>query len=332
MGRKQRLCVCYCALALLVAVPSLAFGQSTGKVPRIGLLAWSSCEGDIPGGGEFDPFASALRKLGYKPGETITLECRSAERHHDHLAVAAAELVRNGVDVIVSNSEPAGRAAHKATETIPIVTIVSGDPVAAGLARSLAKPGGNVTGASYYATELTAKRLEFLKELLPKMTTVDVLSNPDVAYLPFEKDTEEAAGRLGFALKIHQVSQPDELESAFSKMQAENAQAVFVLPDLMFAWEGDRIAALALKYRVPSMAWGTWFTEVGCLMSYSARYDQMQQRLAFYVDRILKGAKAGDLPFEQPATFDLSINLKTAQALGVQVPETLLLRADKVIE
>ena len=329
MGWKQLYIL---ALVLVTTLMDRAAGQSAGTIPRIGLLAWSSCEGDIPGGGEFDPFVRGLIDLGYKPSETIRLECRSAERRHDHLAAAAAELARIPVDVIVSSSEPAGRAAHKVTETIPIVTIVSGDPVAAGLARSLAKPGGNVTGVSYYATELTAKRLEFLKELMPAITTVDVLSNPDVAYLPFEKDAKEAASRLGVTLRIRQVSQPDELEGAFSTMQAENAQAVFVLPDLMFAWEGDRIAALALKYRVPSMAWGTWFTEVGCLMSYSARYGQMEQRLAFYVDRILKGANPGDLPIEQPTTFDLSINLKTAKALGIEVPEALLLRADKVFE
>ncbi|HTO65718.1 MAG TPA: ABC transporter substrate-binding protein [Bradyrhizobium sp.] len=329
MWQKQ---ICILALVLVTILADRAAGQSAGQAPRIGLLAWSSCEGDVPGGGEFDPFVRGLVELGYKPGESIIIECRSAGRRYDHLAVAAAELVQIPVDVIVSSSEPAGRSAHRVTDKVPIVTIVSGDPVAAGLAQSLAKPGGNVTGASYYATELTAKRLEFLQELLPGITTVDVLSNPDVAYLPFENDAKQAAGRLGITLRIRLVRKPEELDNAFSTMELARAQAVFVLPDLMFAWEGERIAALALKYRVPSMAWGTWFTEVGCLMSYSARYDEMQQRLAFYVDRILKGAKPGDLPIEQPTTFDLSINLKTAKALGVQVPETLLLRADKIVE
>ena len=204
--------------------------------------------------------------------------------------------------------------------------------MAAGLARSIAKPGGNLTGVSYYATELTAKRLELLKEMIPGIAAVDVLANPVVSYLPFEEDTKKAAGRLGVALRIHPVSELAELASAFTEMTAKNAQAVFVLPDLMFANEARRIAALALEHRLPTMAWGTWFTPAGCLMAYSARYDVLAHRLASYVDRILKGAKPGDLPIEQPMTFQLSINLKTAEALGLEVPQTLLMRADKLIE
>ncbi len=300
-------------------------------MPRIGVLSWSSCEKDwlvdISG-----PFLRGLGEFGYKPGETFTIECRSAGKRYDGLVTAAANLARLPVDVIVTQSEPAGRAAHEATTTIPIVTIISGDPVGGGLARSLAKPGGNLTGVSYYATELTAKRLELLKEMLPEVTTVGVLANPNVSYLPFEEDTKRAAGRLGITARVHQVSEPADLKSAFSQMKAEGAQAVFVLPDLMLAGEASRIAALALEHRLPTMAWGGWFTQLGCLMAYSSDYGAMSHRLAFYVDRILKGAKPGDLPIEQAATFRLSINLKTAAALGVEVPQSILMLADKVIE
>ena len=320
----------YLACALVMTLPALAAAQSPPtQTPRIGFLAWSTCEWALRAG---SPFLRGLRDLGYKPGETVTIECRSAGGHDDGLAVAAAELVALGVDVIVSMSEPAARAAHKATDTIPIVSIISGDPVAGGLARSLAKPGGNLTGISYYATELTGKRLDLLKKAVPELTTVDVLANPVVSYFPFEEDTKRAAGRLGVAVRIHHVSEPADLASAFSAMKANNAQAVFVLPDMMLANEASRIAALALEHRLPTMAWGYWYTNAGCLMAYSAWYPDLAHRLAFYVDRILKGAKPGDLPIEQPTTFRLSINLKTAKALGLELPETLLLQADDFIE
>jgi putative ABC transport system substrate-binding protein len=204
--------------------------------------------------------------------------------------------------------------------------------VGAGLAHSLAEPGGNTTGVSYYATELTAKRLEFLREAMPELTTVDVLANPYSSYLPFEKDTKRAGGRLGVEVRIHQINEPVDLASAFSTMKANNAQAVFVLPDFMLSYQAARIATLALEHRLPSMAWGTWFTKAGCLMPYSAKYGDLIYRLAYYVDRRLKGAKPGSLPIEQPMTFDLSINLKPANALGLKMPQTLLLRADEIIE
>ena len=334
MEWKQSFRVFWWALALLVTLPHLALGQSAGKIPRIGLLTWSSCEGppSVPGLGEFEPFVRALGDLGYKPGETVTIECRAGGRRYDGLATAAAELARIPVDIIVGSSEPAGHAAHKATDAIPIVTILSGDPVASGLARTIAKPGGNVTGVSYYATELTAKRLELLKEMLPEVATIDVLANPDVAYLPFEEDAKRAAAQIGVTVRIHHARELAEIKTAFFEMQAVSAQAVFVLPDVVLAWEAERIAALALEQRLPTMAWGSWYAEVGCLMAYSAQYEQMDYRLASYVDRILKGANAGDLPIEQPTTFELWINLKTAKALGIDVPQALLLRADKVIE
>ena len=311
-------------LLILFSIPAATAQLPPTQTPRIGLLVWSSCEQTS--------FLRGLHDLGYRPGENITIECRTAGGHYGGVAAAAAELVGLGVDVIVTMSQPEANAAQNATKRIPIVAILSGDPVAAGLARSLAEPGGNLTGVSYYATELTGKRLELLMKAIPKLTTVDVLANPALSYLPFDEDTKRAAGRLGVAVRIHQVSEPADIARAFSAMKANNAQAVFVLPDLMLAREASRIAALALEHRLPTMAWGSWYTKAGCLMAYSAPYGDLAHRLAFYVDRILKGAKPGDLPIEQPTTFNLSINLKTAKGLGLELPRTLLLRADEIIE
>jgi putative ABC transport system substrate-binding protein len=260
------------------------------------------------------------------------VECRSANNSLEGLATASAELVELRVDVIVSTSEPAARAIYGATKTIPIVSVFSGDPISAGMARSLAQPGGNATGVSYYATELTGKRLDLLKKAVPKLTTVDVLSNPDVSYFPFEEDTKRAAGLLGIAVRVHHVREPTDIDNAFATMKAETAQAVFVLPDLMLAGEGVRIAALALEGRLPTMTWGYWYAKQGCLLAYSARYNDLQYRLGYYIDRILKGANPGDIPIEQPTQYSLSVNLKTANTLGLKLPQTLLLQADNFIE
>jgi putative tryptophan/tyrosine transport system substrate-binding protein len=315
----------YVLPALLFIHSGSASGQSSSShVPVIGILAWSDCSDA--------PFERGLRDLGYKPGETIKIECRIAGGAYAGLLAAAQELVRLPVDVIMTGSHPSGRIAHEATDTIPIVSIVSGDPVASGLARSIAKPGGNFTGVSYYATELTAKRLELLKELIPGITKIGVLANPDLSYLPFEDDTKRAAAQFGIVQIVHHVSEPSDLKAAFAAMEAEGAEAVFVLPDVMFAHNAAQIATLALEHHLPLMAWGSWFTEVGGVMAYSADYDQMNYRLASYVDRILRGAKPGDLPIEQPTTFHLSVNLKTARLLELEVPESLLLLADKVFE
>jgi ABC-type uncharacterized transport system substrate-binding protein len=320
---------CGIACALVLAFPVLALAQqSNSHVPLIGVLQWWPC-GPID---ENSPFINGLRDLGYKPGENVKFECRSAGGQGDQLPVAAAELAGLEVDVIVSFSEPAARAAYKATDKIPIVSIFSGDPVASDMARSLSQPGGNVTGVSYYATELTGKRLDLLHQAMPELTTVEVLANPAVSYFPFEEDTKRAADKLGLAVRIHNISKPSDLDSAFSTMRDNNAQAVFVLPDLMLAGEASRIATLALERKLPTMAWGHWYVNDGCLMAYSTWYPDHNYRLASYVDRILKGAKPGDLPIEQPTKYILSINLKTAAALGLELPQTLLLSADNFIE
>ncbi|CAN7675142.1 ABC transporter substrate-binding protein [Phyllobacterium sp. LjRoot231] len=330
-GWSRRLCLDLVgASSVLVWV----FGVSqpfAAETPRIGILTYGSCD-PVVYRSEFSSFLSGLEELGYKEGETVSIECRSADRQYDKLRNAADELVRIPVDVIVTGSQPSGRAAQEATHQIPIVSVVSGDPISAGFARSLAKPGGNFTGVSYYATELTAKRMELLKEAIPGIARVGVLVNPDLSYLPFEADARRAAGRLNIAIAVYQARQPADLDRAFSEMKRDGVQAVFVLPDVMFAYEAERIAALAIENRLPEMAWGVWFAQAGSLMAYSADYDEMNRRLAFYVDRILKGAKPGDLPMEQPTTFRLTVNLKTAKTLGLELPPTILTLADEVIE
>ncbi|MGO7861457.1 ABC transporter substrate-binding protein [Rhizobium ruizarguesonis] len=321
------------AVALAMSFPAIAAAQQTSaETPRIGLLAWWPC--GMPYASEtseFGMFMQGLHDLGYTLHE-LSFECRSASKQDSRLAAAAKDLVQLPVDVIVTSSQPAAHAAKGATDAIPIVTIISGDPVAAGLARSLAKPGGNLTGVTYYATELAAKRLQLLMEAIPGLATVGVLANPGVSYLPFERDTKQAARHLGVALSLQQVSEPGELDAAFSRMKADGAQAALVLPDLMLADQSKRIAALAIEHHLPIMAWGSWYVADGCLMAYSADYGVMQHRLAYYVDRILKGTKPGELPIEQPTKFDLSVNLKTADALGIELPQTVLLMADEVIE
>jgi putative ABC transport system substrate-binding protein len=273
-----------------------------------------------------------LAELGYIPGQTLTMVCSSAEQSYDRLPSAASELVRLPVDIIVALSHPAARAARLATDTVPIVMIASGDPVAAGLVKSLARPGGNVTGLTYYATELTEKRLELLREMVPSAAVIGVLANPAVAYLPFEDDTKRAAAALRVRVAIHPVSATTDLESAFMVMVTEGVDAVFILPDLMLGSEAGQIAELALRHHLPTMAWGGWFTKAGGLMAYSANYGNMSRTLAIYIDKILKGARPGDIPVDQPTRFVLSINLKTAKALDINVPRDLAALAEELIE
>lgn len=237
-----------------------------------------------------------------------------------------------GVDVIAALNHPAAGAAREATSRVPIVMVASGDPVAAGLVTSLGRPGGNVTGLTYYATELTAKRLELLKEAVAGLTKVGVLHNPALASLPFLDDTRAAARSFGFELRVAAVSERDDLPRAFQTFAQGGVEAVFVLPDLLLSAEARQIAELALRQRLPTMSWGSWFADAGCLISYSGDYRNMFKRAAVFTDRILKGEKPADLPIEQPTKFELVINTKTAKALGLTIPQSLLLRADRVIE
>ena len=313
------------ALLLTFSLGGSAPAQPSSKVPHVGWLDfWPYCDASS--------LESGLRDLGYVPGTSVIIDCRSADRRYERLPTAAAELVKGNVDVIVAPNHPTAQAAHDATQTIPIIMIASGDPVASGLVKSLGHPGGNVTGLTYYATELTAKRLELLREAVPNLTRIGVLANPVVAYLPFENDTLRAAAALGLGVVIHHVSEPADIDSAIEKMIGEGVGAVFVLPDLMLADQAERIGRVALLHRLPSMAWGSWFTKAGCLMAYSAEYPNMTRSLADFVDKILKGAKPGDLPIDQPYLFRLSINPNTSRALGITLSPSFVDRVDDEIE
>jgi ABC-type uncharacterized transport system substrate-binding protein len=321
------------AFTMMVAVAVLAAplaleAQPGGKAPRIGLLAWERCPSPD------SPFGVALRELGYTWGQTIHVLCRSAEEDYGKLPVAAAGLAAQSVQVMVAFSHITAYAARRATQSIPIVMIASGDPVRSGLVVSLARPGGNVTGLNYYGTELVEKRLQLLKEMVPHVTRVAVLGNPesDHVFGLYRQDAERAALALGLQLVSVDANHPRDLDRSFDAIVQAGAQGLLVLTDPMFRGQAQRIADLAAKHRVPAMYWGPWFMDAGGLAAYSADYDYMLRRTAYYVDRILKGARPADFPVEQPTKFEFVINLKTARALGWTIPPSLLTRADRVIE
>ena len=317
------------ALLLLIA-PLTAEPQQMAKVPRIGIL-WPYSRAIA------SPFADAFRQglhgLGYVEGQTIALEERWAEGRIDRLASLAAELVRLNVDILVTSSTPAARAAQQATKTIPIVMTLVSDPLESGLVASLARPGGNVTGLSLMHPELSRKRLELLKQVIPKVSRVAVLSNlSNPTIPPLVRETEAAARAFGVQLQVVEVRDPIELDSAFSAMTRERAGGLVVMPDLVFQDQRTRIVDLAAKSRLPAIYPWSEPVAAGGLMAYGATVPDIFRRAAVYVDKILKGAKPADLPIEQPSKFEFIINLKTAKALGLRIPPGVLARADRVIE
>ena len=302
-----------------------------GKVPRIGYLRVTSASDRPP---LLDAFRQALRELRWIEGQNVVIDYRFAEGRLDRLPDLAAELVRLKVDVIVSLGTQGVTAARNATDTIPIVMIGVRDPIAIGLIASLAHPGGNVTGVSGYAgLEIVAKQLELLKETVPEIRRVAVLSNPTNAYHQLAiKELNVAAGSLGVQLQLLEARGPNEFDGAFAAMAKERAGALLVLSDIMFNGHGTRLADLAASRRLPTANAVRESVEAGGLMSYGPSFLDSYRRSAAYVDKILKGDKPADLPVEQPTKFELVINLKTAKAIGVTVPPTLLARADEVIE
>src|SRR5438552_1001130 len=314
----------------LLAAPLAAEAQQTGKVYRIGFL------GPGPERIYTDPLPSlraGLRELGYVEGKNIVFEYRFAEDKYERLPGLAAELVRDKVDVIVVHATPGTRAVKQATRTIPIVMVSVGDPVGTGLVASLARPGSNVTGVSNIDVGLAAKRLQLLKEVLPKLSLVAVLRNPTnpVGELQF-RETQAAARSLGIEIQLVDVRDPKELESAFSVMAKARAGAFTVMADLLFLSQQQQIATLATKRRLPSVFARGENVAAGGLMSYGPTLADQFRQAATYVDKILKGAKPGDLPVEEPTRMYLVINLKTAKALGLTIPHSVLLRADQIIE
>jgi putative ABC transport system substrate-binding protein len=278
-------------------------------------------------------FQQQLRELGYVEGRNVAFEARFASKKPEQLPALAKELVRLNVAVIVTGGTAAALEAKRATNTIPIVMATGSDHVSLGLVVSLARPGRNITGLSSISTELTAKRLDLLREVLPKMTRLAVLWHSDnIGSAPAIRDLETAARSSRVALQNLGVSTAGELADAFSAATREHADAIFVVAGpFTFPWR-QTIADLALKHRLPSMHGPVEYVEAGGLISYAPSYSALFRRAAVYVDKILKGAKPGDLPIEQPTKFELAINLKTAKALGLTIPKSLLLRADQVIE
>ena len=309
----------------LLAVPLAAEAQQPrGKSARIGLL------GDVPPFLD-EAFRQGLRELGYIEGQNIVIEHRSPEWKYERLPGLAADLVRLKVDVIVAASPAATKAAKHATSTIPIVFTVSGDPVAEGFVASLARPGGNITGLATISPDLVGKQLEMLKGIAPMVSRVAVLQNPNT-HRGVLRQAEGSARGLGVQLHILEARTPSEIETAFATMSSQRMEGILVLRDAVFRAQRTQITALAAKNRLPAVYGLREEAEAGGLIAYGASVPQLYRRAAAYVDKILKGAKPGDLPIEQPTKFELVINLKTAKALGLTIPQSLLQRADQVIE
>ena len=319
------------ALALgVLSAPLPADGQQPGKVPRIGYLSATS---PTVATNVLNAFRQGLRDLGYVEGENIAIEYRWAEGKLERLPALAAELVRLKVDLILAWTTAPALAAKDATRTIPIVIGYVADPVERGLIASLARPGGNVTGLSWGGIELSGKQLELLKDAVPKLSRVAILINPASQFHKAVVKEIETAGRaLGVKLQPLEVRAPDEFDSAFKAMTRERAGALLVPGDSMFLLHRTRLAELAAKSRLPAMHGLREHVEAGGLMSYAPSLSDTSRRGATFVDKILKGAKPADLPVEQPTRFELVINLKTAKALGLTIPPSVLIRADHVIQ
>jgi putative ABC transport system substrate-binding protein len=322
----------------VLAAPLAAEGQRAAKVPRIGFLGLNLA----PNPDLHEAFRQGLCDLGYVEDRNVVIEYRDAEGKLERLPALAAELVALKVDVIVAGGgTPGALAAAQATRTIPIVFTSAGDPVTSGLVTSLARPGGNVTGLSVLGPDLLGKRLEHLKQAVPGVSRVAVLWQPGLfgrhtAGERTEKDmlkrAEAAARAQGVRLQFVEARGPDDFDRAFSEMARARAGALTVLLSIMFLDERRRLVDLAAKNRLPAVYSLREFVDAGGLMSYAPNVADMFRRAATYVDKILKGAKPADLPVEQPTKFELVVNLKTAKALGLTIPQSLLLRADHIIE
>jgi len=314
----------------LLAAPRGAEAQEAGKPSRVVRVAFTRGTGEYL----FDAFREELRRLGYTEGRNLIIESRWAEGQADRLVKIVAEIVQSRPDVIVVASPQAVLATKQATATIPIVFTAIINPVGAGFVASLARPGGNVTGISWDATpELAGKQVELLRELAPRASRVAVLWNPDTAgSAAFVQYTSGAAQALGLVLQSFEVRAPEEFRAAFGTMVKERVGGLIVLGSAFTYNHREQLARLAAQHRVPAIYGNRDSVVAGGLVSYGASLFDQWRRAAAYVDKILKGAKPADLPVEQPTTFELVINLKTAKALGLTIPPSLLLRADQVIE
>jgi putative tryptophan/tyrosine transport system substrate-binding protein len=314
--------------ALLFALGFPAHAQQPVKVPKLGCYML----GAAGLGTREEAFRQGLRDLGYVEGQNIFIEWRFAAGQADQAKTIVDELVRLNVDIIVTDGNRSTSDAKNATTTIPIVMAVSGDPLGAGLVKTLARPGGNITGLTLLSPELSGKRLELLKETMPKISRVAVLFNPsNPAAILYLNEVEVAAKSFGLQLQTLKASRPTDLASALSGAVTGRAHALITLPDAMFFSSRVQVTNFAAQNRVPAMFPESEFVNDGGLMSYGPNLPDLFRRAATYVDKILKGAKAADLPVEQPTKFEFVINLKTAKQIGLTIPPNVLARADKVI-
>jgi putative ABC transport system substrate-binding protein len=312
----------------LLAAPRGAAAQSA-KAPRVGLLGLGAAESSPL----FEALRQGLRERGWVEGQNIAFEDRTTVNYYSRLPDVAAELVRLKVDVIVTWGTTAALAARKATRTIPIVTTTGTDPVETGLAASLARPGGNVTGLTSSGRELIGKRIELLKETLPGLSRIAWLWNPESRTQPLSlRDAEAAARSLGLQVRPAEVRRPEDLEKAFARIAHERPEALALAASNMLRAHRARIVELAARHRLPATFSERSYVEAGGLMSYGPDEKAIFRQLATYVDKILKGVKPGDLPIEQPTKFELVINLKTVKALGLTIPPSVLARADELIQ
>jgi putative tryptophan/tyrosine transport system substrate-binding protein len=329
-GRRKIFCIALCVLLLALGLSAEA--QQTGKVPRIGFLESSTASGIAV---LLEAFRQELSKLGWIEGKNITIEYRFAEQKNERLPELAADLVRLKVDVIVVSGSGPAIAAKSATTTIPIVMANLGDPVGAGLVASLARPGGNVTGNASLSPELNSKRLEVLRDTVPKLARVGLLVQPGGS-IPLDLQLKELRpAALALKLKLEEIAtQPDAkgLEKAFQTAKQKQVGAIMTQADRRFFAERKRIVELAVKHRLPAIYSQKPFVDEGGLMSYGADFDDLYRRAAVYVDKILKGAKPADLPVQQATKFEFVINLNAAKQIGLTIPPDVLARANKVMK
>ena len=320
----------FAILVLLAGCVGMAQARQSGKVPRIGIFFGTSPSANL---GRAEAFRQGLRELGYVEGKNIVIEWRYAEGKPERMSELATELVRLKVDLIVSpGGAPTTRAAKEATVTIPIVMTQDGDPVGSGFVASLARPGGNITGLSTLAPEISGKQLELMKEIVPRLSRVAVLGSstrPGTAQQL--RETELAAKALGVQLQYLDILGPKDIETAFRAAGKGRADAVLVLGGPLFTFQRTQFVELAAKSRLPAIYPSPEFVEAGGLMTYSVSRTDLHRRAATYVDKILKCAKPADLPVELPMKFEFMINLKTAKQIGLTIPPNVLARADKVI-
>jgi putative ABC transport system substrate-binding protein len=327
MNKRRRLLIA--AGASTLTAPLASFAQQPVKMRRIGFLGTGTASGMA---GWVEALRAGLRDLGYIEGKNLAMEFRWADGKYERAPGLAAELVRLNVEVLVTHGTPGTRAAKGATTTIPIVMATAGDAVLVGLVASLARPGGNITGTTFFNPELAAKRLELLKETLPRITRVAALVNPDnPAMGPVRKAMEPTAKSLGLELHPFEVRESGDLQGAFAAMAAKRIGGVVIVEDGMINANTVTIAGLAAKLRLPVIGI-TELAQAGGLMAYGASFPEMYRRAAAYVDKILKGAKAGDLPVERASKFETILNLRTAKTFGITFPQSILVRADRVIE